>query len=195
MGASMTGPQGTRRFAPLAADAMTPEQHAMARALTEGPRGGVRGPFHALMRNPVLADRVRQLGDSVRFENTLPPALREFVILIVARHWSAQYEWHAHSTLAAGLGVARATIDAIGRGHTPAQMSDEQALLHAFCTEALRDKDISDDTYAAALLRFGETTLLDVLCTVGYFGFVSVILNAIRAPVPEGGAVLPEPGG
>ncbi len=25
-----------------------------------------------------------------------------------------------------------------------------------------------------------------------YFGFVSVILNAIRAPVPEGGALLPE---
>lgn len=190
----MSGQPSPRRFAPLDESQMSAEQRAMVQVLTDGPRGGVRGPFHALLRNPRLADRVRMLGDSIRFENSLPPALREFVIMIVARHWSAHYEWHAHSTLAASLGVAGATIEAIGNGRTPTTMSVDEGLLHAFCIEALRNKDISDATYVAALQRFGEPTLLDVLCTVGYFGFVSVILNAIRAPVPEGGAVLPSAG-
>jgi 4-carboxymuconolactone decarboxylase len=187
----MSAPGSPRRFAPIDPGAMDADQRRMAQALTDGPRGGVRGPFPALLRNPKLADRVRQLGDSIRFENSLAPAHREFVIMIVARFWSARYEWHAHSKLAAELGIPQATIDAIGRGEVPIGMTDDERLLHAFCTEVLRAKDIGDATYAAALARFGEPTLLDVLCTVGYFGFVSVILNAIRAPVPEGGAELP----
>lgn len=180
-----------RRFAPLELDTMTAEQRAVAQDLIDGPRGGIRGPFHALLRNPRLAERVRALGDSIRFENSLPADLREFVILLVARFWSARYEWHAHSKMAAEAGVDAAIIDAIGNGRTPTGMTPEQALLHRFCTELLNDKDVSDATYAQALARFGEVTLLDVLCTAGYFGFVSLILNTIRQPVPEGGVQLP----
>jgi hypothetical protein len=37
----------------------------------------------------------------------------------------------------------------------------------------------------------GEKTVIDLLGTAAYFGFVSLILNAVRMPVPDGGAVLP----
>jgi 4-carboxymuconolactone decarboxylase len=184
----MSSPQ---RFAPLPLDAMSPEQRAFAQSLIDGPRGGVRGPFNALLRNPRLADRVRALGDSIRFESSLPGALREFVILIVARHWSARYEWHAHSKVAAELGMDPAVIEAIGRGRTPEAMTPDQALLHRFCGELLHRKDVSDATYAQALERFGEKALLDVVCTAGYFSFVSLVLNTIRQPVPEGGNEMP----
>jgi 4-carboxymuconolactone decarboxylase len=180
-----------RRFAPIAMEAMTPEQRFIAQGLIDGPRGGIRGPFNALLRNPKLADRVRALGDSIRFENSLPADLREFTILLVARFWSARYEWHAHSKVATEAGVDPAVIEAIGRGTVPQGMTPDQALIYRFCTEMLDDKDVSDATYAQALARFGEPTLLDVLCTAGYFSFVSVILNTIRAPVPEGGVQLP----
>ena len=55
-----------------------------------GPRGGVRGPFNALLRSPVLADRVQKLGEFLRFESSIPARLNEFAILITARHWNAQ---------------------------------------------------------------------------------------------------------
>jgi 4-carboxymuconolactone decarboxylase len=143
------------------------------------------------LRNPTLADRVRQLGDSVRFENSLPPALREFAILITARFWSARYEWHAHSELALELGISQEIIDAIGVGEVPKNLTEDQALIYQFCSEILNDKDISDATYAATVARFGELTVLDILSTTAYFGFVSLILNAIRQPVPEGGIQMP----
>ena len=179
------------RFPPLPAERMTAEQQAVAQALVQGPRAGIRGPFAALLRNPRLADRVRALGDSIRFENSLPPMLREFAICIVARFWSARYEWHAHSRLAVELGVGQDTIDAIGAGLNPPAMSSDEALVHRFCIELLYDKDVSDATYEAAVLRFGEVTVLDLLATAGYFGFVSLILNATRHPVPEGGTQMP----
>lgn len=190
MGARVSTPQAPR-FAPLAPEALSPEQQAFAQSLIDGPRGGVRGPFNALLRNPRLAERVRNLGDCIRFENSLPPALREFLIMIVARFWSAQYEWHAHSKLGAELGIRQDTIDAIGEGRVPAALTPDEALVYGFCHELLHTKDVSDATYAAALARFGENTLLDIVCTAGYFGFVSLILNTIRHPVPPGGAVLP----
>ena len=125
------------RFPPIPAERLTAEQQAVAQALVQGPRGGIRGPFAALLRNPRLADRVRALGDSIRFENSLPAMLREFAICIVARFWSARYEWHAHSRLAVELGVGQDTIDAIGAGLNPPAMSSDEALVHRFCIELL----------------------------------------------------------
>src|SRR5262249_1842368 len=107
------------RFKPLPPDQMTPEQKRVAQALASGPRGGVRGPFPALLRSPALADRVRQLGDYVRFEASLSPAHRELVILVVARFWSAQYEWYAHRQHAAKAGLDPSVADAIARGDRP----------------------------------------------------------------------------
>ena len=77
------------RFKPLAQEAMSAEQLRVARALLDGPRRGIPGPFHALLRSPELADRVRGLGDYIRFQNSLPAKVREMVILMVARFWSA----------------------------------------------------------------------------------------------------------
>lgn len=179
----MTTPS-PQRYAPIPAEAMNDEQKAVAELLVNGPRGGIRGPFNALLRNPTLANRVRQLGDSIRFENSLAPADREFIILMTARFWTARYEWYAHGKIALELGVPQATIDAIANRQKPDGMTGNQPLLWQFCHEMLEDKDVSDATYAQAVGRFGEKTVLDIMATSGYFGFVSVILNTIRAPVP-----------
>ena len=53
------------RFKPLSQHDMTLDQRRVAQAVASGPRGGLRGPFPALLRSPELADRVRQLGDYV----------------------------------------------------------------------------------------------------------------------------------
>src|SRR5262249_10859320 len=111
------------RFRSLSDDEMTPEQQRVAAALRNGPRRGLPGPFHALLRSPVLADRVRQLGDYIRFESSLPDPLRELAILIVARFWSAQYEWHQHRRIALEAGLDPAIPDAIAAGRRPNRMS------------------------------------------------------------------------
>jgi 4-carboxymuconolactone decarboxylase len=89
------------------------------------------------------------------------------------------------------LGISQEIIDAIGVGEVPKNLTEDQALIYQFCSEILNDKDISDATYAATVARFGELTVLDILSTTAYFGFVSLILNAIRQPVPEGGIQMP----
>src|SRR5258708_12549415 len=81
-------------FRPCSPEEMTTEQKRVAQAIASGPRGGVRGPFPALLRSPELADRIRHLGDYIRFESALAPPLRELAIFLVSRFWSAHYELH-----------------------------------------------------------------------------------------------------
>lgn len=181
----------SQRFKPLPQHDMTVDQQRVAQVVAGGPRGGLRGPFHALLRSPELADRVRHLGDYVRFESTVPAALRELAILVVARFWSAHYEWNAHRKHAVAAGLDPSVADAIEMGRRPAGLSTDQALVYDFVTELLRDKDISDATFTAATARFGEQMIVELIGTAGYYGFVSLVLNAARVPVAEGGRPLP----
>jgi 4-carboxymuconolactone decarboxylase len=174
------------RIPPIPLDQMTPEQLAVAKTLIASPRKKLSGPFNALLRKPVLADRVRQLGDSIRFENSLPDFLREFAISITAKYWSAKYEWYIHSNLAIELGIDSAIIDAIGLEQEVKLNDPSQILIYQFTKELLDTKQVSDSTYQKVLHQFGEVTIIDLMATIGYFGFVSVILNAVRVPLPEG---------
>ena len=183
----MNGP----RFKPLPPEQLTAAQKRVVQALTDGQRGGVRGPFPALLRLPEFADRVRVLGDYVRFESSLSPALSEFAILIVARFWTAQYEWYAHSRNAVTAGVDPSVPEAIAQGKRPPKLSADEALVYDFCTELLHDRDVSDKTFAAAVARFGENTVLDLVGVAAYYSFVSLILNANRTPVPDDATPLP----
>ena len=181
----------SQRFTPLSRHDMTLDQQRVAQAVATGPRGGLRGPFHALLRSPELADRVRHLGDYVRFESTVPPALRELAILLVARFWSAHYEWNAHRKHAMAAGVDPSIADAIEAGQRPAKLSGYEALVYDVVAELLHDKDISDATFAAERARFGERMMVELIGTVGYYGLISLVLNAARTPVAEGGKLLP----
>ena len=79
------------RFPILTPEEMSPRQKEVSAAIAGGPRGGIRGPFLALIHNPELANRVQQLGEHLRYGNTLSLAHIELIVLTVARHWNCQY--------------------------------------------------------------------------------------------------------
>lgn len=180
-----------QRFKPLSDAEMTPEQKTLADAIITGPRKGLRGPFHALLRAPQLGDLVQQVGAHVRYKNILPPALKELAILITARHWTAQYEWYAHRRDGIAAGLSPELCDAIARGERPARMSPDEAIVHDFATELLTTREVGDDTYAAMRDRFGERGVVELVVTLGHYTIVALILNVDRHPLPEGATPLP----
>jgi 4-carboxymuconolactone decarboxylase len=179
------------RLQPLSPQHMTTEQQRVAQTIASGPRGGVRGPFVALLRSPELADRIRSVGDYVRFESELPPQLRELAILLVARFWSAHYEWHAHQQAALKAGMNAEIPEAIAQCRRPASLSSDEALIYDFISQLLSNRDVADETYRATIERFGEKSVVELIGTAGYYSMISLVLNANRTPVPEGGSPLP----
>ena len=77
-----------QRFKPLSIDEMTPDQRRIAERIASGPRGGLQGPFHPMLRSPGLADVWEPVGAYVRFRSVLPEPLKELAILVTARHWT-----------------------------------------------------------------------------------------------------------
>lgn len=180
----------TRRFNELTQSEMTEAQRKSYEGIISGPRGGARGPFNALLRSPDLADRVQRVGEYVRFKSSLPARLNELAIIIVARYWSAQYEWYAHRTLAIEAGLDPKIADAIAERKRPGSMKEDEAAVYDFCTELHEKKFVSDAAYGNAKKLFGEQGVIDLVGASGYYTMVSMILNVDRHPLPEGVAPL-----
>jgi 4-carboxymuconolactone decarboxylase len=174
------------RFSPLTAGNMTPEQKRVAEAIQSGPRQGLRGPFNALLRSPDLGDRVQKVGEYIRFRSSIPARLNELAILIVARKWTAQFEWYAHHQFAMKAGLDPAVAAAIAEGRRPDRMQDDEEVVYAFCTELLETTQLTDATFAATVKLFGEQGVIDLIGALGYYSMVSMILNTDRYPLPEG---------
>ena len=179
-------PTGSPRFALLTEATMTPRQRESYQSIVSGPRKGARGPFNALLRSPEVADRVQKVGEYIRFQSTIPAALNEMAILITGRFWGAQYEFWAHSKLARTAGLPDGIIDAIAEKRPPSAMTDDERIVYDFCTELFRDKTVSDATFKAAVERFGEQGVIDLIAASGYYSIVSMVLNVDRYPLPAG---------
>jgi len=175
------------RFPILTPEEMSPRQKEVAAAIADGPRGGIRGPFLALIHNPELANCVQQLGEHLRFGNTLSLSQIELVVLTVARHWSCQYEWFAHERVArTKTDLADGIIKALALGQTPPNMTVEEATLHALAKESLANGEPSDAVFDQAAKLFGRAGVLDALALTGYYSMLAMILNSSKIPLPEG---------
>ena len=181
------------RLPPLAREAMNDAQRAAADELIAGPRKAVKGPFIALLRSPDLLARLQKVGDYLRFGSALPVRVSEFATLVVSRTWTQQFEWAIHVPLALKAGTSAETIAALAEGRQPPSMSDDEAAVHAFCSELLAHHGVSDTSYGAVLERFGEQGVVDLAALVGYFVQMSMVLNVARTPAEPDNGVAPLP--
>ena len=172
------------RMAEIPLDKMSSAQRAVADAITSGPRQGLRGPFNAWLRSPVLADRLQKVGEYIRFNTSLDKRVNEMAIIMTAQAWGSQYEWYAHAPLAIKAGLDPAVVAAIGAGRKPEQMKDDEAVVWEFTTQLRRDHAVDDAIYAKALEKFGEQGIMDLIAVNGYYDVVSMTLNVARVAPP-----------
>lgn len=171
------------RLPPIPASQMTDAQkRAVAEFKVIRNGADVSGPFFPLLRSPDLMVRTSALGEYLRYRSALPPRLSEFVILLVAREWTQQYEWNAHYALALKAGVSEAIATAIAEGRRPPGMAADHEALYDFCLELMRTRHVSDATYQRALTLFGEQGIVDTVGIVGYYSTIAMVLNVARTP-------------
>ena len=179
------------RFKPLTVEQMSTEQKALNDLIVSGKiQGGNGGPCNSLLRSPALGEAVVRYGEYVRFKTPLPAKLNELAVLIVTRHWTAQFPWYAHHRAATQAGLNEAIISAIAEGRRPPAMSPDEEAVYNLATELLKTSEVSDTTFRAAKDRLGEAGVVELLGVMGYYGTVSMFVNTDRYPIPEG--IMPE---
>ena len=178
------------RFKPLTWDQMTAEQKTLTTNVMNGPRRNLGGPFNVLLRSPEMGDLTQKLGEYARFRPSVPAKIRELAIIVAARHWTAQFEWNAHRRAAAQAGLSEPIIQAIANRKRPTGMQPDEEAVYNFASELMETKQVSDATFKAAVDKFGEKGVVDIIGVMGYYQMVSMLLNVDRYPLPDG--VTPE---
>jgi hypothetical protein len=97
--------RGNRIETPNNYDKLTAQQKKYVESILSGPRADISGPLGVMMVAPELGDLAQKAVAYARFAgrdgfSSVPPKLNELAILVVAKHWSAEYVWNAHHTAA-----------------------------------------------------------------------------------------------
>jgi 4-carboxymuconolactone decarboxylase len=147
---------------------------------------GIGGPYNPLLRSPMLGERLFKLLDYLRFNSTVPLRLNEFAILIQARLWTSQVEWHAHYPLAIKAGLSEAVAADLKQGQRPASMQPDEAAVYDYCMELSTRHEVSDATFQRLRNIFSEQQIVDLTTTCGMYVTLAMLMNAIEQGVPPG---------
>ena len=122
----------------------------------------------------------------MRENGKLEKRLYELIVLIVARHWSAQYAWAAHERRPrpSGLSPRRHRGDPAPR--KPDLKTDDERLVYEAVTELLERKPLSQATYDRLVKQFGLENTIEIVSIAGLYSMVSTVLNAFDVPTPNG---------
>jgi 4-carboxymuconolactone decarboxylase len=156
---------------------MTMEQKRVAEAIVKM-IGAVGGPYSAWIHRPELAERLQAMSQYLRTHSVISPRLRLLAVLIVVRHWNADYPWSVQAPNAIEAGIGPAIVAAIADGKAPVFKDLDEEVVYEFSTELLRGGAVSDVTYRRALDRLGQGVLTELVGVLGHFTTVSLTVNA-----------------
>ena len=174
------------RFAQLRMEDLNEQQRPLAEEIIKISSVGIGGPYNALLRSPVMAERMFRLLDYLRFNTSVPRKLNEFAILIVARQWTSQVEWYAHYPLALKAGLSAAVAADLQEGRRPAAMQPDEAATYDFLIELSTRHEASDATFNQLRGFLSEQQIVDLVTVSGTYVTVAMLLSAAEQGVPAG---------
>jgi 4-carboxymuconolactone decarboxylase len=184
--------RGNRIETPNNWDKLTPQQKKYVESILSGPRSDITGPLGVMMVTPELGDLTQKAVAYSRFAgregfSSVPPKLNELAILVVAKHWSAEYVWNAHHTAAARLGVPAETIEAIRTGKRPTAMEKDVEAVYNFATDFISKREVSDATVnAVRAVLGGDRGVVDLVGTLGLYQISSMMVALDQTPLGPG---------
>ena len=153
-------------------------------------RGRISPLYQILLNSPALLQGWEPLLTAIRQRCSVPPALRELVILRVAVLNRAPYEFEAHRPYALAAGLTEATIEAVRdprrvqdwpAASAPLTVFDSTQRLVLELTDAMtRDIEVPDALYARVQAAFDTAGQLDLVATVAAYNMVSRLLVALK---------------
>jgi len=174
-----------QRLPDLDPTALTPEQKRVYEEVAAAHTGHVRGPWAIALRIPEVLHHSHELYERLCRNTKLGLRLFELMVLVVAREWTSQFEWHTHEKYALEGGITPEVIDAIRHRRKPAFEREDEQLVYDVVTELSESKALSAATYGRARDYFGEDLLVELISAAGLYTMVAMMLNAFEAPVPD----------
>lgn len=143
-------------------------------------RGRVSPLYQVLLNSPAMARGWEQLLTAVRNRGSLPPSLRELVILRIAVLNRATYEFDAHVPNALAAGVGDEKIQALRAEPLDAVFSGVERCVLLLAYAMTRDIEVPDSLFESVRAHFNEQAMIDLTVTIAAYNMVSRFLVALR---------------
>lgn len=169
-------------------------------AIMGGPAARENGPnnnvIETLAAHPVLAKAFLPFSVHLLATSTLPPRLRELVMLRTLWTHRCEYDWQYHQMMGAQAGVTAQDVKAVQEGPEATRWTElERAALRA-TDQLLQSGRIEDATWTALATELDQPQLMDLLFTVGAYTMNAWALNnlgvQLEAGMPRGMGVTGE---
>jgi len=174
------------RFPQLTLDQLDDQQRPLGEKIMKISSVGLGGPYNPMLRSPVMAGRMYDLLDYLRWHSSVPTKLNEFAILIQARLWRSQVEWFAHYPLALKAGLSEQVAADLKANRRPLSMQPDEATVYDVCMELAQKHAVSDATFERARKLLGDQGVVDLVAVSGTYVAVAMILAAAEQSVPPG---------
>jgi alkylhydroperoxidase family enzyme len=138
-----------------------------------------------------------RFGGNILARQKLNAALRELVILLVARMEGGTYEWVQHVPIAEGVGCRKDQIAALEHNRLDdAAFDAKEKVLLQFSREVIREVKASEEAVKAMQKHFSPQEIVEVILTCGFYMTMARLTETTRTDVdaPGGMAVLSELG-
>src|SRR5262249_51966498 len=152
----------------------------------------ITGPLGVMMVSPQLGDLSQKAIAYARFAgregfSSVSPKLNELAILVVAKHWSAEYVWNAHHTAAVRNGIPSEVVEAIRTGKRQMAMEKDVEAVYNFASEFMSKREVGDATLQAArTVLGGDRGIVDLVGTMGLYQISSMMVALDQTPLPPG---------
>ncbi|MFO1101286.1 MAG: carboxymuconolactone decarboxylase [Methylocystis sp.] len=175
---------------PFDPSTLSPADRALYERMVERRKAqgaGFGGPYAALMNHPQLCERIEDLGYYLKFEGHLPRDIYQFVVLYVARHTGAAFEWIDHIQHAEAAGVPSTLIGALQRGEdVNAVAAPPYDLVVQALDSTLSWRNIPSRVQDEAIRAFGLQGFVELVVLSGFYQMFSGINEGFDVALPEG---------
>jgi uncharacterized peroxidase-related enzyme len=149
-------------------------------------RGGqVLNIFKVMAHCPRVCREFLRLGNAILFNGSLPPKLRELAILRVGDLAEATYEWTQHVPIGIKAGLTDQQIKMMHQWKDSPHFSDQERAVLQYTDEVAQNIRVSEETFKAVRDFLTEEQVVELTTTIGYYGMVSRILEALEIELEE----------
>lgn len=151
----------------------------------EDSSGQVINLLKALAHSPKLCRDWNRMGVTLLMKGDLPSRLRELAILRVGSLAKAAYEWTKHVPMALQAGATQEQIDALPDWKGSALFDEKEKAVLAYTDQVACDIHVSEKTFESVAAFLSEKEIVELTATIGYYGMVCRMLNALQIELEE----------
>jgi AhpD family alkylhydroperoxidase len=143
-------------------------------------RGRISPLYQILLNAPEIAQGWEALLTAIRNRNSLPPVIREMIILRVAVLNRAQYEFDAHVPHAKNAGMSDEKIEALKQLEIAQVFSSQEQAILKLTDVMTQEIQVSDTIFDPIRSQLNDQEILELVATIAAYNMVSRLLNALH---------------